>query len=78
MKYQKPEVTPLIRLSAVRAAPQVSYIADNAIGLFPFRPTRPLLSFKRLYLSHEYPGTGIGLAILRRIVGSYGGHIWTE
>jgi light-regulated signal transduction histidine kinase (bacteriophytochrome) len=62
----------------VRAAPQVAYIADNRIGLFPFRPTRPFAIFKLLYLSQEYLGTGIGLAILRRIVGSYGGHIWTE
>jgi PAS domain S-box-containing protein len=53
-------------------------VADNGIGIDPDYRDRVFQVFERLHTDEEYPGTGIGLAICKRIVESAGGDIWVS
>jgi light-regulated signal transduction histidine kinase (bacteriophytochrome) len=77
IKYRNERV-PKIYISAERAAKDWRLaIVDNGIGIDPRFHEQIFTPFKRLH-GKEISGTGIGLAICRRIVERYGGRIWVE
>jgi signal transduction histidine kinase len=78
IKYSRPGVPPEIHVSAVREpAAWVFSVKDNGMGIEGRSFGVIFDIFKRLH-GREIPGTGIGLAIARRIVEAQGGAIWVE
>jgi light-regulated signal transduction histidine kinase (bacteriophytochrome) len=77
IKYRGAE-PPRIHLSAREAGPEwVFSLKDNGIGIDRRYADHIFAVFKRLH-GREYPGTGIGLAICKRIVERHNGRIWVE
>jgi PAS domain S-box-containing protein len=71
-------IPPVVRVDAVRKdGDWVFSVKDNGIGIDPQFYERIFLVFQRLH-GNEYPGTGIGLSVARKIVQRHGGQIWLE
>ena len=68
-----------IRVTVQRDGPFWSFaVADNGIGIAPQYAERVFLIFQRLNERSVYPGTGIGLAMCRKIIDYFGGRIWLD
>jgi light-regulated signal transduction histidine kinase (bacteriophytochrome) len=79
LKFRKKDVTPVVNISAKRVSGKwVFAVADNGIGFDPALTSHLFQPFRRLVSKEKYPGTGIGLAITRKIIERHGGQIWAE
>lgn len=78
LKYRS-QAPPRIHVSARKTREGHDFsVQDNGIGIDPQYFERIFGLFQRLHTREEYPGTGIGLAICRKIITHHGGRIWVE
>ena len=79
IKFAKAEEAPNIAVSASREDDEwIFSVADNGVGIDAKYQDRVFEIFQRLHSRSEYSGTGIGLAICKRIVERHGGRLWVE
>jgi len=82
IKFHKPGDPPRVHLTAERNAEHPDLwtfkVVDNGIGIQPQYAERIFMIFQRLHTRRKYAGTGIGLAICKKIVERHGGKIWVD
>jgi len=82
IKFRKPGEAPRVNITAEPDTADKGFVrvtvSENGIGIDPAYSDRIFVIFQRLHTRKEYPGTGIGLALCKRIVYRHGGKIWLE
>ena len=79
LKFHRPGVPPEVHVAATHDGTMWTFrVSDNGIGIEPQYMERIFALFQRLHTRADYPGTGIGLAICKKIVERHGGRIWVE
>jgi len=79
VKFTGPKETGRIEAGGASAAGENTYyIRDNGVGFDPAHAGRIFDCFQRLHKEKEFKGTGVGLAIVQRIISRHGGRIWAE
>lgn len=79
LKYSQPDRVPVVRITATEQERTVTLcVADEGIGIAPHHHERIFRMFERLHGPSTYPGSGIGLALVRRAVDKMRGRVWVE
>jgi len=79
LKFTAKKTDPVIEFGTVTMNGQKTYyVRDNGIGFDMNYADKLFAPFQRLHNAEEYPGTGVGLATVRRIINRHGGKVWAH
>lgn len=79
VKFSSRREQPQVEISAISDEKEhVYFVRDNGAGFDPRYQSKLFGVFQRLHDSAEFPGTGVGLALVQRIVARHGGRVWAE
>jgi light-regulated signal transduction histidine kinase (bacteriophytochrome) len=79
LKYRKPDIPPQISISARSVGDEWEIaVRDNGIGIEKEYLQKIFVIFQRLHQKDQYEGTGIGLAVVKKIAENLGGRVWVE
>jgi len=79
-KYTSKQPNPRIEFGMLKENDEsiIYYVRDNGVGFDMAYKDKLFMPFERLHSRDEYPGTGVGLATVKRIVHRHGGRVWAE
>ncbi len=79
IKFSSKKETPVVEVGGISAENEhVYFVRDNGAGFDAAYRERLFGVFQRLHHDHEFPGTGVGLALVHRIVTRHGGRVWAD